>query len=225
MTSDWATLVSHYERCFHRHGASPLGVDWPNGTDLEARFATLLSVLDGVPKETPPVLLDVGCGPGLLLDYLLATGRLEGVKYRGIDLSTVMVDAARQRWPDKDFSTRDIVAEPLADESVDAVIINGVLTEKLDLTHDAMVGLAQELLIAAFKTARIGVAFNVMNSHVDWQRPDLFYWSFDDLAAFLTARVSRHYTFRADYGLYEHAAFVWRKPRRPPAASPVWWQR
>jgi SAM-dependent methyltransferase len=225
MTGDWATLVSHYERCFHRHGASPLGVDWPNGIDLEARFATLLSIVAGVPKEPPPVLLDVGCGPGLLLDYLLATGGIETIEYRGVDLSAAMVEAARQRWPDKDFSVRDIVAQPLADESVDVVVVNGVLTEKLDLSQEAMVGLAQQLLIAAFRAARVGVAFNVMNSHVDWRRPDLFYWAFDDLTAFLAARLSRHYAFRADYGLYDYAAFVWRKPWRPPAVSPLWWER
>ena len=225
MTSDWATLVSHYERCFHRHGASPLGVDWPNGTDLVSRFATLLSILDGTPHEPQPVLLDVGCGPGLMLDYLRSTGRLEDVEYRGVDLSTVMVEAARQRWPGKHFSARDIISQPLTEQSVDVVVINGVLTEKLDLSHDAMVALAQKLLVAAFTAARVGIAFNVMNSHVDWKRPDLFYWAFDDLAAFLSARLSRHYAFRANYGLHEYAAFVFREPRRPPAVSDLWWER
>jgi trans-aconitate methyltransferase len=225
MKSDWATLVAHYEHCFHRHGANPRGVDWPNGIDLEARFATLLSILERTPNKPLPVVLDVGCGPGLLLDYLRATGRLEEVEYRGVDLSTVMVEAARQRWPDKDFSTRDIIAQPLAPQSVDVVVINGVLTEKLDLAHDVMVGLAQQLVLAAFTTARVGVAFNVMNHHVDRQRPDLFHWAFDDVAAFLTARVSRHYALRANYGLYEYAVFVWREPQRPPMVSHTWWER
>jgi SAM-dependent methyltransferase len=225
MNNEWSALVSHYERCLDQYGVSPRGADWPNGPDLEARFATLLSVLDGTPTAPPPVLLDVGCGPGLLLDYLRASGRLEGVEYHGIDLSPVMVEAARQRWPDKDFSARDMVAEPLPDQSVDLVIMNGVLTEKLALSHDTMVGLAQTLVLAAFKTARVGIAFNVMSRHVDWERPDLFHWGFDELAAFLKARVSRRYAFRADYGLYEYAAFVWREPRRPPAVRHAWWER
>jgi SAM-dependent methyltransferase len=224
MNNEWSTLISHYERCFEQYGASPMGVDWPNGPDLEARFAILLSVLNGVPKEPQPVLLDVGCGPGLLLDYLQAAG-LPRVEYHGIDLSSTMVEAARRRWPDNDFAARDIVAEPLPERSVDVVIMNGVLTEKRELSHDAMVGLAQALVLAAFKTARVGVAFNVMSRHVDWERPDLFHWGFDELAAFLKARVSGHYAFRADYGLYEYAAFVWREARRPPAISSGWWER
>jgi SAM-dependent methyltransferase len=225
MNNEWSDLVSHYERCFKRHGVSPKGVHWPNGPDLETRFATLLSVLDDTPPEPRPVLLDVGCGPGLLLDYLRAIERLDAVEYHGLDLSLVMVEAARRRWPGKDFSARDMVAEPLPDRSVDVVIMNGVLTEKLALSHEAMVGLAQTLILAAFRTARVGVAFNVMSGHVDWERPDLFHWGFDELAAFLKAHVSRHYAFRADYGLYEYAAFVWREPRRTRAVSNIWWER
>ncbi len=225
MENGWSTLVSHYERCFDQYGPSPKGVEWPNGPDLEARFATLLSVLDDVPRQPRPVLLDVGCGPGLLLDYLQATRGLDAVEYRGIDLSAVMVEAGRERWPNHDFAARDIITDPLPDQSVDVVIMNGVLTEKLTLPQEGMIALAQALIAAAFKTARIGVAFNVMSAHVDWERPDLFHWSFDLVAAFLKARVSPHYGFRADYGPYDYAAFVWRHPRRPAPLSPGWWAR
>jgi trans-aconitate methyltransferase len=51
------------------------------------------------------------CGPGLLLDYLQAIERLDAAEYHGLDLSLVMVEAARQRWPYKNFSARDMVAE------------------------------------------------------------------------------------------------------------------
>jgi SAM-dependent methyltransferase len=222
MNAHWSTLVTHYERCLERYGATPRGVDWPNVPDLEVRFDILLSLLDGVEREPPPVLLDLGCGPGLLLDYLRATGRLECVDYRGIDLSPVMVEAARARWPGRDISCRDVVADPLLPDSVDFVIMNGVLTEKQTLSHETMIQIAQELIVAAFSAARIGIAFNAMSRHVDWERPELFHWGFDELSAFLRERVSPHYAFRSDYGLYEHTTFVWRTPRRP-APLPEGW--
>lgn len=222
MTDPWSALVTHYERCLERYGPTPKGVDWPNVPDLEVRFDTLLAVLDGAAAEPRPVLLDLGCGPGLLLDYLRATGRLETVEYRGIDLSPAMVGAARARWPDHDISCRDIVADPLPEQSVDYVIMNGVLTEKQTLSQDVMIGIAEELIVAAFTAARVGIAFNAMSRHVDWQRPELFHWGFDELGGFLGERVSRHYTFRLDYGLYEHTTFVWRAPRRPPPLPPGW---
>jgi len=218
----WDAIVRHYERCLEQHGRTPKGVDWPNGADLAARFGVMLTLLDQAGER--PSLLDLGCGPGLLLDYLTATGNVNRVKYHGIDLSRAMVDAARARWPDQDFSCRDIIAAPLAEQSVDIVIMNGVLTERVSLSIEAMTALAQALVAAAFRTARIGVAFNVLNAHVDWQRDDLFHWPFDALAAFLKRDVTANYAFRADYGLYEYTCFIRRRPMRPPApVSQDWW--
>jgi hypothetical protein len=91
---------------------------------------------------------------------------------------------------------------------------------------EAMTRLAESLVSAAFRLARAGIAFNAMSAHVDWQRDDLFHWPFDDLASFLRAKVSPHYGFRADYGLYEYTCLIWRRPRR--AAAPEregWWTR
>jgi len=89
-----------------------------------------------------------------------------------------------------------------------------------------MTSLAQSLIAAAFRLARVGLAFNVMNAHVDWQRDDLFHWSFDALAAFLKREIGPHYEFRADYGLHEYTCFVRRRPRRPPdPRAETWWAR
>ena len=227
MANDWRPLQEHYERCLDQAGATPQGVDWPNGRDLEARFATQLSVLEGLPKGSePPVLLDLGCGPGLLLDYLQATGRREDVSYRGIDISEAMVAAARGRWPGVPFEARDVVAEPLPPQSVDVVVMNGVLSERRGIPRDRMVEMAQGIVAAAFRAARHGLVFNAMSRHVDWERDDLFHWGFDEVASYLTRDVSRHIAIRADYGLYEFSAFVWRAPRRPePCADETWWER
>ena len=220
----WETIVTHYEACLQAHGVSPQGVDWPNGADLATRFDLMLQLLDEA--GTQPLLLDVGCGPGLMLDYLTATGAAGRLRYRGIDLSQMMIDAARERWPDHDFSCRDIVSDPLPERSVDVVIMNGVLTERVGLDAPRMTTLAENLVAAAFRAARVGIAFNVMNAHLDRQRDDLFHWPFDALAGFLKQQVSRHYAIRADYGLYEYTCFVWREPRRAAVAAPRdWWRR
>jgi SAM-dependent methyltransferase len=226
MSLDWLPLQRHYERCLALAGATPLGVDWPNGPDLAARFDVQLQILAAVPAGTTPSLLDLGCGPGLLLDYLAATGRVNTVDYRGIDISAAMVDAARRRWPEKNFQARDIIADPLPAESVDVVIMNGVLTERQEIPRDRMVVMAETLLKAAFRVARYGVAFNAMSRHVDWERDDLFHWGFDEAAAFLKRDLTRHMAFRADYGLYEFTAFAWRHPQRSPAnAAGEWWKQ
>jgi SAM-dependent methyltransferase len=221
---EWSAIVRHYEACLAKHGVTPRGVDWPSGTDLATRFGVMLELLPEAGDT--PVVLDLGCGPGLLLDYMTLIGVADRVRYSGLDLSQPMVDAARARWSAHDFACRDICADPLPDQSVDIVIMNGVLTERVSLSVEAMTGLAEALVAAAFRAARVGIAFNVMNAHVDWQRDDLFHWPFDELAAFLKREIGVNYEFRADYGLYEYTCFVRRHPRRPAGpAREAWWER
>ena len=218
----WRPMIRHYEQCIRKYGATPQGLDWPNGIDLATRFGVMLELLSEAGDQ--PELLDLGCGPGLMLDFLSATQNIARVKYWGVDLSSQMVAIARQRWPQYDFSCRDIVAEPLPDQSVDVVIMNGVLTERVSLDVETITALAQSLVTAAFSAARVGIVFNTMNANVDWQRDDLFHWSFDALAKFLRRDVSSHYTFRSDYGLYEYTCIVRRQPRRPAAPlNDEWW--
>lgn len=221
-TAGFEAIVQHYESCLETHGVSPKGVDWPDEADLAARFEVMLSVLQGM--EGKPVVLDLGCGPGFLADYLSATGRLATVEYRGIDLSERMVAEAKRRWPQLSFEARDVIVDPLPPGSVDVVIMNGVLTEKVGLPRDRMIELARTLIAAVFSTSRVGIAFNVMSKHVDWERDDLFHWGFDEVAAFLRANVSRHYRFHADYGLYEFTTVVSREPNRAMQPEIGWWK-
>lgn len=218
----WRVLVEHYEQCLREHGPTPAGADWPNGADLATRFGIMLEPLADAGEQ--PQLLDLGCGPGLLLDFLTAAGAAHRVRYHGIDLSSQMIEVARRRWPTHEFSCRDIIAMPLPEQSVDVVIMNGVLTERVALDAAAMTELAETLIAAAFRVARVAIAFNVMNTHVDWQREDLFHWSFDSLAGFLHRHVSRYYELQAGYGLYEYTCIVRRQPRRPAGPSSAkWW--
>jgi SAM-dependent methyltransferase len=223
-SAGWDAIARHYEARLAEHGLTPRGVDWPNGSDLATRFGVMLGIVPDSPEL--PALLDLGCGTGFLLDYMTAMGMADRVRYQGIDLSSAMIEAATGRWPGYDFVRQDILAAPLPDRSVDVVVMNGVLTERVSLPVDVMTELAEALVAAAFRIARIGIAFNVMSAHVDWQRDDLFHWPFDSLAAFLNRNVSRHYAFRADYGLYEYTCLVWREPRRPqPPPNERWWER
>jgi hypothetical protein len=45
---------------------------------------------------------------------------------------------------------------------------------------------------------------------VDWERDDLFHVSFDVMAKFLTAELTRNFIFRQDYGLYEYTVYAYR---------------
>lgn len=211
MADGYHSLVEHYERCLAEHGDSHLGVDWPNARDAETRYRVMLDVIAPAP-ERPVTLLDFGCGAGHLYEYLLQQGRAE-IEYVGVDASAQFVELCRRKFPHVRFHCLDVLAGDSALPEADYVVMNGVLTEKRGLAFDEMRDYMERLLVRVFRCARVGLAFNVMSAHVDWQRDDLFHMPYDRLAEFLRNHLSRHFLFRADYGLYEYTTYVYRKPR------------
>jgi SAM-dependent methyltransferase len=202
-------LVRHYEACLARHGDTHRGVDWPNPEDAARRYRVMLDILDRRPVPARPVVLDIGCGAGHLLEFARSQGR--DIGYLGIDLSARFVELCRRKFPGETFLQLDVLASPLGSPRGDFAIANGLFTEKLTLSWDTMWEFVRRMIRALFAMAGSGLAFNVMSSHVDWQRDDLFHLPCDTLAAFLRAEVSRHYVFRADYGLHEYTAYVFRE--------------
>jgi SAM-dependent methyltransferase len=68
-------------------------------------------------------LLDVACGAGALT----AAAAKRGAKAVGVDLSTGMLELARQKYPDLDFREADIEHLPFVDGSFDAMTCSFVL--------------------------------------------------------------------------------------------------
>lgn len=206
----YLSLVRHYENCLETHGPNHKGVDWPNEEDLKVRFDVMLGVFQQHPGSTPVSLLDLGCGPGLLVDHLLAQEPADlEVRYQGIDVSEAMIEAARARHPHHQFAVRNVLINPIAPQSVDYVVMNGVMTEKRDLTFETMEAFATDLIAAAFRSAKKGIAFNVMSPYVDWQRDDLFHWPMENMMAAVQG-LTRHVVVRADYGLREYTTYLYR---------------
>jgi len=203
---DISSIVGHYEKCLREFGDTPQGMDWPNAQDLARRFEVMAGVVR-VPGRRNEIL-DLGCGSGLFLDYLRNTDRVPPWRYRGVDISQPMIDMAREKRGEKYFVQQDILRTPLGAGGFDYVLMNGVLTEKRDLSQTEMVAYAQDMIAAAFDAARVGIAFNVMSKNVEWEREDLFHWGLDELTAFLFNKLSRHHIIRGDYGLYEYTAYV-----------------
>ena len=92
--------------------------------------------------------------------------------------------------------------------------MNGVFTEKRQLSFAEMFGYLKDTLRVVFPKVRIGLTFNVMSKTVAWERDDLFHLPLDDLAAFVTTELSRHFIVRNDYGLFEYTVYVYKEPAR-----------
>lgn len=209
MSTGYHSIIDHYEQCLTRHGDSHKGVDWPNAADAETRYRVMLEVIRE-PSDAAVSLMDFGCGAAHLFEHL-QQHRRSNVSYCGVDASPKFIELSRCKFPNNAFYCADVLAEPVELPEVDYVVMNGVLTEKRDMSFDQMCEYMFRLLDRVYSLARRGLAFNVMSHHVDWRREDLFHVPFDLLAEFLKARISRHFVFRADYGLYEYTAYVYRE--------------
>ncbi len=53
-------------------------------------------------------IVDIGCGSGRLLDYILP--RVPSPKYTGYDVSPGMIQEARLRYPGYEFEVQDMLA-------------------------------------------------------------------------------------------------------------------
>jgi hypothetical protein len=104
----------------------------------------------------------------------------------------------------------DLLQENKTLPSFDYIVMSGVFTEKRSLTFEEMFIYFKQLARKVFEKAEIGIAFNVMTKHVDWEREDLFHLPFDLLATFLKRELTRNFIIRNDYGLYEYTTYVYR---------------
>lgn len=198
---------------------------WPNATDMVSRYEAMLSPLDfeAYSTEAPLRLLDVGCGLGLLLDWLAENQLLDRVDYTGVELSQPMFDAVTKRWPDQRFHFRDIRDQPYPESSFDFCIVCGIFTVNNGNSYEDTVALAQEVLKSAWGSVTFGLAFNSMSKHVDWERDDLFHWPLDDIMAFCKRDLSRHVSFKLDYGLWEASTIVRKRPLQASSKKPERW--
>jgi SAM-dependent methyltransferase len=214
MREDIRMLAEVYAAALAADGATPRGVLWPNAQNLATRFDILLAPLElaGDCATTPVKLLDLGCGPGLLLDYLAEQGLLAAVDYTGVDVFDATLQLAAKRWPQNRFELRDVRDRPFEAGAFDYCIICGAFTGRFQVRYTDMENLVRETLRVIWPSVRLGLGFNVMSKHVDWEREDLFHWPLDDMLAFCKADLSRHVSLRLDYGLWETAVFVRKEP-------------
>ena len=201
-------IVEHYEACLAKYGDCHLGVDWPKVQDAETRYRVMLQLIRR-PCPTVVTLLDFGCGASHLYEHILAND-ISAIEYIGLDLSPKFIELSRKKFPHNRYVCADILEDPETVPVSDYIVMNGVFTEKRGLTFDEMLAYFERMLRAAFAKAQIGIAFNVMSKHVDWERDDLFHLPFDTLAPFLKRSLTRNFVIRNDYGLYEYTTYVYR---------------
>jgi len=204
MNSNYKKIIKHYENCLEKHGDNHLGVDWPKLEDVDKRYKVMIDI---IPTNDSATLLDFGCGTGHLLEYL-TNNNIQGISYSGLDISQKFIDIARIKFPNIPFYCLDILQSSNKLQPFDYIVMNGVFTEKRELSFEEMWDYFTKMITLIFEKCTKGFAFNVMSKNVDWERDDLFHLSHDLLSDFLCKNLTRNYIIRNDYGLYEYTVYV-----------------
>lgn len=200
-------LRDHYRQTFLTHGATVKGVDWGDKTwAAELRQLKMLQVIDqqSVGKKS---LLDVGCGYGDLATII----RRENIdiEYAGIDIVPEMVLVAQENHPQSHFTCGDVLESSLG--PYDYVVCNGILTQKTTATTLEMNHYAQQLIRRLFEMCRIGAAFNLMTTYVNFQRDNLYYRNPAEILAWCMSELTPHARIDCAYELwYEYTVYLYK---------------
>lgn len=111
-----------YNKSYSLHGATPKALQWHDYKSAALRYQNLLTGLDFCGKS----ILDVGCGMGDLLPYLLS--KSSNFTYLGVDVNANFIETAQKRYDGFDFK----VLNPFKDElnkKFDIVLLCGALNE------------------------------------------------------------------------------------------------
>ena len=194
-----------------KYGDNFRGVGYTKSPEEAAeRYALMLGV---VREERPPVtILDLGCGLGHLLDFIESHADHRHLRYVGLDISAKYLDAARARHRQHEFILMDVLEDDEQLPIFDYVVLNGVFNYRGPIERSDMLRYWQQLMMTAYRHCRVGMAFNVMSTLVDWERDDLFHLPFDAMAAYVGKHLSRHFVIRHDYQAYEYTTYVYRQP-------------
>jgi SAM-dependent methyltransferase len=138
---NWAKATSgYYGALLSEHGPVPASID-ASREGQRLRFGILWEAICA--DRSPTSTLDVGCGYGAFVEYLIEHGHYDAADgYTGIDISQEMITAASDLRPNRRFEVRDLIEEPY-DRQFEAVISCGIFQldhggEYVDSIIDAM---------------------------------------------------------------------------------------
>lgn len=207
-------IIEHYEKCFDKFGFSLKGVDWTKEDQANIRYQVMIDSIYFHEKSfnfsEKRSVLDFGCGLSHLYDYILKK-KLKFIDYTGLEISEKFFNASKKKYPKNKYILGDILKEPsILKNNYDYIILNGVFTEKRNLTFDYFFEYLKKMILIIFTKSNKAIAFNVMSKHVDWEKDFLFHLSIDDMANFITKKISRNFIIRNDYNLYEYSVYIYK---------------
>ncbi len=195
-------LKTYWDKNAEKHGDSPKAFDWGSRTSQVKRFEVLCEIL---PLAEPFTVLDVGCGLGDL-QGLMAKWFDQHFTYRGVDISSKMIELAREKYPSIFFKVHDM-AKPL-DRLHDYVLLSGTLNKRI-AEEKEQYAWALQVLTNCWAAAEKGMAFNILSTYADHTAPDDFQYQPSKILEYCMG-LSRWVALDHTYMPHDFTIYVWR---------------
>lgn len=204
----YLALAEHYEKVLDEHGDSTRGMDWPREDDQLVRFGVMTDLFRSHVGSFS--LLDFACGSSLYYPFVANEFSADNLTYSGIDISQKSIAMAKRKFPGNEYLCCDILASEEALNEYDFIVINGLFTQKGDLSDSDMTEFMKAVLSKIFPSVRRGLAFNTMSDTVDFRKPGAYHADTKMMLQFVYENLSKRYVLRNDYGLYESTLYVYK---------------
>ena len=163
-----------------------------------------------LPQEPPSdfekfEINDFGCGYGAM--YWFLEERLGPTlgRYHGYDISAEMLAVAEEQLPEERvalYRSSEIVSQ------TDFSFVSGTFNVKLEESDEDWRRHIESVLQQLFENSRLGFAFNLLTTYVDWSEDHLFYGAPTEFFDYCKGEFSRYVTLIHDYPLYEWTILV-----------------
>lgn len=195
-------IVKHYDSLIEKYGFKDSRVlNYASYENQVIRFV----VLTQIQKLEGCRILDVGCGLGDLAYYL--EKKTQDFEYLGIDLNESMVEAAREKYPQRNFEQADVFT--FKNYEPDFVMASGLFGQGVG-ERDQNEEYFLETIKQMYAVCKKGIAFNVLNSR--FHPPDSEgYFSMDLSSLYeLCIRISKKLTIRHDYLEHDLTIYLYK---------------
>lgn len=199
-------ITKYYEESLARYQVGPRSVNWRDEKSQRLRFKMLSQIGDLSGK----VVHEVGCGLAHYYDYLQEQNT--DCVYVGSDISPKMIEAAKRRLGRSvDLYIADILEENERSWMMaDYVVNSGVFTVKGSIASSEWRAFVEAMILRMYELCRVGIAFNLMTTYVDYRDEHLYYQSPQETLDYCINKLSRKVVIRHDYPLWEYMTYVYK---------------
>jgi SAM-dependent methyltransferase len=198
--------IKYFEDKLDKYGNSYQAVDWWSKETQDLRFEVIRSLL--LPLEEPLKVHEIGCGLGHFVSSIKEPNQ---IKYSGSDISSKMIQASRQIYPNVNFFKGNIVTDDYKKYKFDYLFESGIFNLKMGFSYKEWHDYVLSVLTAMYEAATVGIVFNMITDYVRYKRRHLFYAGSLEMFDFCKRKMSRFVTLRHNYPLYEFTIAVYKE--------------